>query len=350
MSHIVVSNSHEMNRVCENNYISAGKLSRWGEGDFMKKIFVALSMVAFLAACDDSSSASAENSEPAALSSAEKYGSSSSSRHCEECNDEAISSDSNAESNGSSRSSSSEQNVASSSSEKLSETGSSSVGKAKSSSSVVTLATPCKTETEDNCEYGTVLDDRDGQTYKTVKIGDQWWMAENLNYETDNSFCYNDSAEYCEKYGRLYTWAAAMDSAGTWSTNGKGCGYGSTCSPTLPVRGVCPKGWHLPRRSEWEALFTTVGGSSTAGKKLKSLTGWYNSSNGTDAYSFAALPAGLRDGYGHYEDEGYYAYFWSATEDNSGYAYSMFLYYYSELAYLGDGSKNYGFSVRCLKD
>ena len=61
MSHIVVSNSHEMNRVCENNYISAGKLSRWGEGVLMKKILVALSMVAFLAACDDSSSASAGN-------------------------------------------------------------------------------------------------------------------------------------------------------------------------------------------------------------------------------------------------------------------------------------------------
>ncbi|MDD5943010.1 FISUMP domain-containing protein [Fibrobacter sp.] len=321
----------------------------------MKKIFVALSMVAFLAGCDDSSSASAENSEPAALSSAEKQGRSSSSRHCEECNDEAISSDSNAESNGSSRSSSSEQNVASSSSEKLSETSSSSVGKAKSSSSVVTLANPCKTETEDNCEYGTVLDDRDGQIYKTVKIGDQWWMAENLNYETDNSFCFKDSAEYCEKYGRLYTWAAAMDSAGTWSTNGKGCGFSDfykTCSPTYPVRGVCPEGWHLPTQTEWNTLFTAVGGQSTAGQKLKAASGWnaFSSITNEDTFGFSALPAGYRDDCGDYYDVGYGAYFWSSTEGNSSRAYLVNLYYGNDYADLYYNGKNYGRSVRCVKD
>ncbi len=316
----------------------------------MKKIFVALCMVAFLAACDDSSSASAENSEPAALSSAEKQGSSSSSRHCEECNDEAISSDSNAESNGSSRSSSSEKNAESSSSEKLSESSSSSAGKAKSSSSVVTLATPCKTETEDNCEYGELTDDRDGQTYKAVKIGAQWWMAENLNYGTVNSDCYNDNSANCTKYGRLYTWAAAMDSAGTWSTNGKGCGYGSKCSPTGIIRGICPEGWHLPDTTEWKTLFTAVGGQDSAGTALKSTGGWFNDGNGTDAFGFSALPAGYRGNDGGYYHEGYYAYFWSSTEYSSIYAYYMDLYYYYDYAYLYDGSKYYGFSVRCVKD
>lgn len=131
---------------------------------------------------------------------------------------------------------------------------------AKSSGSVYRSG-PCKVETDENC----FKDDRDGQTYKIVKIGDQVWMAENLNYETPASSCYNDSVEYCEKYGRLYTWAVAMDSAGTWSTNGKGCGYGRTCrvasagSATL-VRGVCPDGWHLPTQAEWDTLFTAVGG------------------------------------------------------------------------------------------
>ena len=108
----------------------------------------------------------------------------------------------------------------------------------------MTVATSCKTEKKDNCEYGSLTDDRDGQTYKTVKIGEQIWMAENLNYEELNSYCYNDSAEYCAKYGRLYTWAAAMDSAGEWSNNGRACGLNMmTCSPKYPVRGICPEGW-----------------------------------------------------------------------------------------------------------
>ncbi len=291
--------------------------------------------------CDDSSSASAENSEPAALSSAEKQGSSSSSRHCEECNDEAISSDSNAESNGSS---------SSSSSEKLSEASSSSADKVASSSSSVALATPCKTETEDNCEYGTVLDDRDGQTYKTVKIGDQWWMAENLNYKTDNSFCYKDKSANCTKYGRHYAWAAAMDSVGTWSTNGKGCGYRMTCSPTYPVRGVCPEGWHLPDTTEWNTLFTAVGGSSVAGTKLKSTSGWYDNGNGTDAFSFSALPAGGSNDWGDFNFERMNADFWSSTEGSHIRAYFADLYCMHGIARLRNDAKSYVFPVRCVKD
>ena len=311
----------------------------------MKKIFVALSMVALLAACsgEGGNSTNPSDDESATLSSADGQGSSSSEKNvtnssssrCEECNDDAISSSGNAES---------------SSSEKLSESSSSSAGKAKSSSSVVTLANPCKTETEDNCEYGELTDDRDGQTYKTVKIGDQWWMAENLNYETDNSFCFKDSAEYCEKYGRLYTWAAAMDSAGTWSTNGKGCGYLKTCSPIYPVRGVCPEGWHLPTQSEWNTLFTAVGGSSVACTKLKSTSGWNSNGNGTDAFSFSVLPAGLRYYDGDHGLEGDFAYFWSSTVGNSDYAHDVDLSYRRGSVALGYNRKSYGYSVRCVKD
>ena len=139
-----------------------------------------------------------------------------------------------------------------------------------SSSSV----TPQSSDSETSVSTGTMTDSRDGQTYKTVTIGTQTWMAQNLNYETANSYCNNNDASNCTKYGRLYTWAAAMDSAGTWSANGKGCGYNKTCSPTYPVRGVCPDGWHLPTQAEWNTLFTAVGGSSTAGKMLKSTSGW----------------------------------------------------------------------------
>ena len=175
-------------------------------------------------------------------------------------------------------------------------------------------------------------------------------MAENLNFEMDNSYCYNDSAEYCDKYGRLYTWAAAMDSAGTWSTNGKGCGYGKGCSPTYPVRGVCPEGWHLPTQTEWNTLFTAVGDSSVVGTKLKSTAGWNSNGNGTDAFSFSALPAGFRDYNGDYDVEGSDACFWSSTRNGSYYAYYMYLYYFNDTAKLRSVNKYNGFSVRCLKD
>lgn len=251
---------------------------------------------------------------------------------------------------------------------------SSSSEKEKSSSSVVPSSSSAESSSSSSVPEGyvdpstvvtgTMTDERDGQTYKTVTIGTQTWMAENLNYaytgvpfhytlddrsytSDSTSWCYKDSVEYCAKYGRLYTWAAAMDSVGTWSANGKGCGYGSTCSPTGTVRGVCPEGWHLPTRTEWYTLFTAVGGSSTAGKMLKSTSGWNSSGNGTDAYSFAALPVGYYND-GNYYNEGYHAYFWSSTEYNRNFAYNMGSYYNYDAT---DFNYVYlGFSVRCAKD
>ena len=183
----------------------------------------------------------------------------------------------------------------------------------------------------------TLTDLRDGQTYKTVTIGDQVWMAENLNYAyTDvpyeyngytsdsTSWCYNNDPSNCSKYGRLYTWVAATT--------------------------VCPSGWHLPSTTEWKTLFTAVGGSSTAGTVLKSTGGWYNDGNGTYAFGFSALPAGLRNGTGGYYYEGDYAYFWSSTEYYSNYAYSMYLYYGYDFAGLDYYNKDFGRSVRCVKD
>ncbi|MBO4712518.1 MAG: fibrobacter succinogenes major paralogous domain-containing protein [Fibrobacter sp.] len=198
---------------------------------------------------------------------------------------------------------------------------------------------------------GTMTDSRDGQTYKTVTIGTQTWMAENLNYKTDSSFCYENVETNCTKYGRLYTWVAAMDSAGTWTTNGKGCGYNKTCSPIYPVRGVCPEGWHLPTYTEWYTLIMAVGGD--AGTKLKSTSGWIDydkdeSGNGTDSFGFSARPAGQYDG--DYNDEGRIAHFWSSMEcDDSYYAHYMLVstYRYAELY---SSLRYYGSSVRCLKD
>lgn len=229
-----------------------------------------------------------------------------------------------------------------------------------SSSSSVALATPCKTETEDNCEYGTLTDSRDGQTYKTVKIGNQVWMAENLNYaytgipyivgeliSDSTSWCYDNDPANCTKYGRLYTWAAAMDSVGTWTANGKGCGLGSTCSPTDPVRGVCPSGWHLPTSAEWNILFTEVGGDSVAAMVLKSASGWDDSGNGTDDFGFSALPAGYSNG-GTYSHNGSRASFWSSSEYESYRSY--YVYMEKDEANILNYYKDLGLSVRCVKD
>ena len=196
---------------------------------------------------------------------------------------------------------------------------------------------------------GTMIDERDGQIYKTVKIGDQTWMAENLNYDITGSYC----GSYCydSKYGRLYLWSAAMDSAGIIKGNtANGCGHGSECSINGTVRGACPQGWHMPDTTEWRILIDAVGGIDVASKKLKATSDWSMGANGMDTYSFSALPAGERTQLGGYYDRGNYAKFWSSTENDSYGAYYMGLYDNYDNAYLGYYIKYYGFSVRCLKD
>ena len=172
-------------------------------------------------------------------------------------------------------------------------------------------------------ESGTFTDTRDGQIYKTVKLEEQVWMAENLNYETENSYCYNDSIENCEKYGRLYTWEAALN--------------------------ACPSGWHLPTKEEFKTLRFNVGGSDVAGKMLKSTTGWYDDGNGVDKYGFNVLPAGFRNFYGIFFNAGKYANFWSATENDGDDAYYLSLDCSSEDAGLLNYDKDYASSVRCLR-
>ena len=209
---------------------------------------------------------------------------------------------------------------------------------------------------------GSMLDERDGQIYKTVLIGKQVWMAQNLNYASDffMSYCYNDLPSNCDKYGRLYTWATAMDSIGAFSTNGKGCGtkkYGeSNCSPIYPVQGICPSGWHLPDSTEFQTLFDYVGGDLDNGMKLRSSSGWNNNRNGSDAYGFSALPAGGRMLNGEYADLGEDASFWSSSLSSGFSNYGDYLMLYDgnggTRAYGGVGGRimEYGHSVRCIQN
>ena len=174
--------------------------------------------------------------------------------------------------------------------------------------------------------YGLMTDSRDGQVYKTVKIGSQIWMAENLNYELPESFCHEENPNSCIKYGRLYKWESAMD--------------------------ACPDGWHLPTRAEWDSLISAAGGRSVAGKMLKSTDGWIYNGNGSDDYGFSALPAGLmfqRTGYTKFfNNEGYDAFFWNASEFDRKNAYVAFLHYYSDSVDLAYVPKGHEFAVRCV--
>ena len=176
---------------------------------------------------------------------------------------------------------------------------------------------------EDSIEK-VLTDPRDEKLYKIIKIGEQTWMAENLNYETENSFCYDDESANCEKYGRLYTWEAAM--------------------------GACPSGWRLPKVRELKSLIFDNGGPKIAGKVLKSTSGWQEGGNGSKEDFFFALPAGSRTSNGDFYGKEYNTSFWSFTESGQN-AYSLELYHsYDDANLVKNGNKLDAISVRCVKD
>jgi uncharacterized protein (TIGR02145 family) len=199
---------------------------------------------------------------------------------------------------------------------------------------------------------GMLTDSRDGQVYYTVVIGTQTWMAENLNYAVDSSWCYENSADSCAKYGRLYQWAAAMALPAAYNEATWG-GY------DVNHQGVCPAGWHLPTNTEWTTLENAVGGDDVAGTALKSTSGWYDDDEyfvpGMDTYGFSMLPAGDRYSNGYFYKVGIGTYFWSATEFGTGNAYTRNFDYDCEYSDSGMGTdsdfiKNIALSVRCLKN
>lgn len=177
----------------------------------------------------------------------------------------------------------------------------------------------------------------DKSIYSTVTIGKQTWMAENLSFTSfkeGGSYCYNNVADSCARYGRLYTWAAAMDSVGIFSDDGKGCGYNVKCNAnqTKKIRGICPEGWHLPTKDEFETLFRfvinnddiyTPLNSSAISKALRSMFGWDitgGRERGDNTYQFSVEAAGrmkgsLALGGESYSGIGRCAYFWTSTGD-----------------------------------
>lgn len=185
---------------------------------------------------------------------------------------------------------------------------------------------------------GVLKDPRDGKTYKTVKIGNQVWMAENLNFKAKGSECFDNKPANCEKYGRLYSWKIAQK--------------------------ACPAGWHLPKQQEFEALMElaqkTASDESKASAVLKSKTGWTNhgtrDESGLDLLGFNAIPAGVKadeeEGNSPFTSETYAAHFWSSTpyEDYDVDAYRLGLFYGDVHISVGPLPKYYGMSIRCLKN
>ncbi|MDR2594120.1 MAG: hypothetical protein LBC87_05050 [Fibromonadaceae bacterium] len=218
------------------------------------------------------------------------------------------------------------------------------------------------------CKEGTVqdiqtfTDDRDGKKYKYVEIGTQTWMAENLNYAVGetaggyyNSKCYVNEEANCSKYGRLYSWLAAMD------IKIQNCA-GSNCDSLITTQhqGICPSGWHLPSKAEWTKLINFVG-TNTAGTKLKATSDWndykeYVSGGGTDDYGFAALPGGYASGSTFYY-VGTGGYWWNtdqyvlSNKTSSANAYYLMMSY-SDAKITDSKYTNKGFlkSVRCIQD
>jgi len=204
-------------------------------------------------------------------------------------------------------------------------------------------------------QYGSVTDNG-GQTYKTVVIGTQTWMAENLNYNVTGSRCYGDydggdSQGNCAKYGRLYDWATAMNIAASCNDISV-----ASCGATVSSKhqGICPPNWHLPSDTDWNVLMKFVNPSCTDNNtcggagKLKAASGWSGGFNGTNDYGFSALPGGYGKSDGNFYDVDL-GNWWSTSERDAYYAYSRGMHY-GEYVFMDFSPKSRLYSVRCLQD
>src|SRR5690554_1049349 len=210
----------------------------------------------------------------------------------------------------------------------------------------------------------TFTDPRDGKVYQTVVIGNQVWMAENLAYlpsvnmvadgseDAAGSYYYvygydgtnvadAKATDNYATYGVLYNWTAAMDGEASSTTNPSG------------IQGVCPAGWHLPSDAEWTELTDYLGGTSVAGGKLKETgtTHWASPNTGaTNETGFTALPGGGRYYGEEFNGIGYYSSWWSATGTSASNAWCRYLDYYFSGVNRNGSYKDFGISVRCVRD
>ena len=160
---------------------------------------------------------------------------------------------------------------------------------------------PTETRLRPDIKYGTLVDPRDGQKYRTIVVESLEWMAQNMNYEpVEGSYCHDDNADHCKVAGRLYDWTIARDSA-------------------------CPEGWHLPTQSEYSTMIDPMGGLNEAGPKLRTTSGWDGGWNGSDSVGFAAIPAGYRV-HSSSQSEGAGTRLWTSDKRSDDFAYCLAMY------------------------
>jgi len=217
--------------------------------------------------------------------------------------------------------------------------------------------------------YGEILDKRDNQVYKTIKIGEQVWMAQNLNYADSvatpsllgGNWCYDNDEENCHKAGRLYTWNATVDSINYLAKpfDPSKCEYiDGVCEFPGKDQGICPPGWRVPDTTDFRMLYNSANRDQVA---IKTQQGWCNSSNGTDELGFSAIPVGTFSSNVYHckgercfnTAEGITA-FWSVRtgrSKNSAYAMGIDTLDFHGLLYATEiDDRSAGLSVRCIKN
>jgi len=199
-----------------------------------------------------------------------------------------------------------------------------------------------------------------GQVYNTIQIFNQCWLKENLNIGsmiqgtqamTDNEviekYCYFNDVAYCDQYGGLYQYDEMMQ-----------------YSDTPGIQGICPPGWHIPTDEEIKVLEGAVDNlygigdtewdgwdfrGTDVGYRLKSDNGWWYGGSGSDSHGFTKLPGGLRFTNGNFTHYKNHAYFWSSNKDTDSYSWGRLIYTFNEISRISL-NKEYGFSVRCVRD
>ena len=206
-------------------------------------------------------------------------------------------------------------------------------------------------EVDRNFAFGSFIDERDNQTYKTIKIGNQNWFAQNLNFKANESWCPDDTD--CTREGRYYSWYGAMDLVeDEWLS--------SFDSIEPEHQGACPAGWHVPAIDEWEELFAFVAGTSeyksfedSVAYKLRSDFGWKYNMNGWDVYGFALTPSGYYDREFDFEvtEKTTSIYQWSATPGDGYRTHSKYFEMADDMILIGPSYDNKSaMSVRCIEN